>query len=670
MIFTRLKGSIGRFNLARKGSPRKTLLAAAFLSLTLLFSYFPLAPFSPIREDNHIIPAASASGSYAVDHVIFTGKAANLYTDGQWAPYVRPQDSFMLLQNNSGGFANQTSINNLNSRANQIKAKYPNNKVYAATSGLQNVEFIAPRIDKTLFDGVMYVYEPNRVNEPEFTWNSPESDQNMKQAAKLINQAGLEPWGKPSGRWADGRDHYRDSDYGVWANIMADGGQNVQTQGSCRDRDGNGKYTEDFREAVDSIVSQYRTAGASARLIVQVTTSSSAANTNAISPDKAFECAMAGWAYPEVEAVTLWSAIGDQESIDRAEKFLQLRDQAVGNHDVPPTPQPTPAPQPTPTPLPDSTKSFEIPGRIEAEEYKDGDEGVGYHDNDAGNAGGEYRSDDVDIQSTSDNGGGYKVMRTGGGEWLAYDVKVSQSGTYNVTARVASGSDRTKSFHVEVDGQDVTGAVSFNDSQGYDAFVDVKVKNVSLNAGRHELRFVMHTGYFSFNYLDLVLSANTAPSVSIVSPGQDDAFLAGEMIDFSATASDLEDGPLSQSSLVWQSSIDGQLGTGEAFQGPLSAGDHLITLVATDSAGATGTSTVNITVMGIIYGDADEDGQFTGQDVHLVVDWVVGHQPMPQAGTPVFAAADVNGDGEISTGDVGLMIDRLSGKITQFHVEA
>jgi hypothetical protein len=397
----------------------------------------------------------------------------------------------MLLQNNSSGFANQSSVNNLNSWAKQLHAKYPNNRIYAATSGLKNVQFISSRLDKDLFDGVMYVYEPNRSNEREFAWNAPKSDQNMQQAAKIIKQAGLEPWGKPAGRWADGRDHYRDSDYGVWGKIMAGGGQNVQTQGSCRDRDGNGKYSEDFKEAVSSIVSQYRKAGANSHLFVQVTTSSKAANTNAIAPEKAFECAMVGWSYPEVEAVTLWSAIGDQESINRAAKFLQLRDKAAGSSKNSPAPKPAPS------------SAIALPGRIQAEDYQAGGKGVGYHDTTRGNAGGAYRSDDVDIESTSDNGGGHHVMRTAKGEWLAYNVKVNQAGTYNITARVASGSNTTKSFHVEVDGKNVTGAMKFQDSRGYDSFVNVTAKGVKLTAGQHQLRFVMDTGYFSVNYLDV-----------------------------------------------------------------------------------------------------------------------------------------------------------------------
>src|SRR5262249_59320324 len=50
-----------------------------------------------------------------------------------------------------------------------------------------------------------------------------------------------------------------------------------------------------------------------------------------------------------------------------------------------------------------------IPGLIEAENFNDGGEGVGYHDLTTGNAGGAYRSTDVDIQPTVDIGGGFNV---------------------------------------------------------------------------------------------------------------------------------------------------------------------------------------------------------------------------------------------------------------------
>jgi hypothetical protein len=173
-----------------------------------------------------------------------------------------------------------------------------------------------------------------------------------------------------------------------------------------------------------------------------------------------------------------------------------------------------------------------------------------------------------------------------------------------------------------------------------------------------------------FVVFDVATSINHAPVVSIVSPQEGASFLHTDTISFSGSAADLEDGDLPQVALMWTSNRDGQIGTGSTVKASLNVGDHIITLTATDSMGASGSNTVTITVVKLIYGDADEDGRFTGEDIHLVVDWVLGHQPIPQTNTPTFVAADVNGDGTISTDDIGLMIDHMSGQITQFPVEA
>jgi hypothetical protein len=89
-----------------------------------------------------------------------------------------------------------------------------------------------------------------------------------------------------------------------------------------------------------------------------------------------------------------------------------------------------------------------IPGRLEAEDYKVGGEGVGYHDATPGNSGGQFRSDDVDIEVTTDAGGGYNVGWSDPGEWLAFDVEIAQAGAYDLTARMASGAavTNTSSF--------------------------------------------------------------------------------------------------------------------------------------------------------------------------------------------------------------------------------
>ena len=396
-------GIIKRFRPGRK-SFALTLFA---LVLSTLLSFGP-------GETRGI--AAAPNGPYGVDNVIFTGRALDLYTTGQWAPYVRPQDSFMLLSGNNSG---QIDTDKLNSWAATLKNRYPSVDIYAAASGIDNVHRGAPRLNSNLFTGFMMVYEPNQDNAPEFTWDGAKSVAIWKEAARVIRANGMEAWGKPSGRAAEGRHHSRDWDYGDFAKVMD--GQNVQTQGSCRDRDRNGSYTEDFKEAVDSIVSQYKRSGANSHLFVQVTTSSDAANTNATSPQDAFDCVVVGWKYPEVERVTLWSAIGDQESIDRVERFLQLREKLLVNQ--PPTP--------TPTPGPSIPSSHALPGCIEADHYKVGGEGVGYHDTTSGNDGGQFRFDNVDIQVTTDVGGGYNVGWIDPGEWLAFTVEVAQSGRYD-----------------------------------------------------------------------------------------------------------------------------------------------------------------------------------------------------------------------------------------------
>jgi hypothetical protein len=91
------------------------------------------------------------------------------------------------------------------------------------------------------------------------------------------------------------------------------------------------------------------------------------------------------------------------------------------------------------------------------------------------------------------------------------------------------------------------------------------------------------------------VSGNNSPTVIITSPADGSIFGSGASIDFSGTASDIEDGNLT-GSLVWISSIDGQIGTGGSFSTALSDGNHTITASVTDSGGKIGSDSINITV--------------------------------------------------------------------------
>jgi hypothetical protein len=92
---------------------------------------------------------------------------------------------------------------------------------------------------------------------------------------------------------------------------------------------------------------------------------------------------------------------------------------------------------------------------------------------------------------------------------------------------------------------------------------------------------------------------NHPPDVTIKSPQTNDVFIANQQLIFQAHANDTEDGALDSSSVEWHSSLDGRLGTGaELFTvaSALSAGDHTISVIARDSAGATNRAAVTIRV--------------------------------------------------------------------------
>ncbi len=178
------------------------------------------------------------------------------------------------------------------------------------------------------------------------------------------------------------------------------------------------------------------------------------------------------------------------------------------------TPSPTPGATPSPTPTPPPTGGMPLPGHIEAEDYKSGGEGVGYHDTTAGNTGNTYRTDDVDIQTANDSqGGAYNIGWTAAGEWLAYDVDVSQDGYYDIIARVASGATGPKIMHVEVDGQNVTGSMTYSDASGWQSWSNLTAGSIFFTSGQHEMKVLFDTNGLNLNNLDVVPSVSSPTSL-------------------------------------------------------------------------------------------------------------------------------------------------------------
>lgn len=144
---------------------------------------------------------------------------------------------------------------------------------------------------------------------------------------------------------------------------------------------------------------------------------------------------------------------------------------------------------------------------VQFENYDSGADGVAYHDTTAGNTGGVYRTDNVDIQATTDAGGGYDVAWVKAGEWLDYTVTIPAAGTYTFDVRVAS-LQAGGTFHIEVNGVNQTGTLTVPDTGGWQAWTTVSKSGIALAAGQQVIRVVMDTngarGYVAnFNWFTI-----------------------------------------------------------------------------------------------------------------------------------------------------------------------
>lgn len=158
-----------------------------------------------------------------------------------------------------------------------------------------------------------------------------------------------------------------------------------------------------------------------------------------------------------------------------------------------------------------------VPGRIEAEEYDLGGEGLAYHEaNTNGNEGGAtFRTDEVDIEETGDADGTYNIGYILNGEWLEYTVNVISTGVYDLLLRVAANGDG-KTLHVEVDGEDVTGSLDVPNTGGWQTWETVMIGDISLTEGEHVIRLAFESDYMNLNYIQFndVITGLSGGSIS------------------------------------------------------------------------------------------------------------------------------------------------------------
>jgi len=162
-----------------------------------------------------------------------------------------------------------------------------------------------------------------------------------------------------------------------------------------------------------------------------------------------------------------------------------------------------------------------IPGIIQAEDFDGGGPGVAYYDTDTPNNGNQYRTTYVDIENTGDIGGGCNVGWTATGEWLQYSVNAVVDGIYTIGMRIASDGN-AGTFHLEIDGQNVTGIQTVNSTGGWQVYQTLTKTNVSISGGPHEVRWVVDsTGSNgtagNHNYFIFTATSTNPPSVFLQS---------------------------------------------------------------------------------------------------------------------------------------------------------
>jgi GH18 family chitinase/chitodextrinase len=254
----------------------------------------------------------------------------------------------------------------------------------------------------------------------------------------------------------------------------------------------------------------------------------------------------------------------------------------------------TPPPPPPATQSPYGGTAAAIPGKVEAEKYDLGGQTIAYSDNTAGNSGNTFRTDDVDVEATTDAGAGYNIGYTAAGEWLEYTVNVT-AGTYKLEARVAA-TLAGKSFHVEMNGVNI-GNISVPNTGGWQTWQTVTLSNISLTAGQKVMRIYFDTDGINLNYVNFSTGTtpppptNQAPTVSITGPANNTNYNAPASVNITANAADA-DGTVSKVDFYNGGALLGTDNSAPYSFGwtNVAAGTYTLTAKATDNSGAVTTS--------------------------------------------------------------------------------
>jgi hypothetical protein len=160
----------------------------------------------------------------------------------------------------------------------------------------------------------------------------------------------------------------------------------------------------------------------------------------------------------------------------------------------------------SPTSIPFKPNMITAGTRLNAADYDLGRNGIAYFDKDtadyhvstgkreAGNRGGSYRNDGVDIKADPNSANNYLVTNIENGEWLQYTLNVARKGKYNLKFNCLAKSQPGK-FSIQL-GKKSSQAVEIPATSDWKI---IEVKNVNLSKGENKLRLVVEQGDFDLD---------------------------------------------------------------------------------------------------------------------------------------------------------------------------
>lgn len=146
----------------------------------------------------------------------------------------------------------------------------------------------------------------------------------------------------------------------------------------------------------------------------------------------------------------------------------------------------------------------------------------------------------------------------------------------------------------------------------------------------------------------MMLGIGSPPDVHVISPNTNITVKEHASVVFQASAWDLEDLLLPESSIVWSSNLDGTVGTGRLFtSSTLSVGTHVLTLTGNDSGGLSTSKTITLTVSArdVRSADLNFDGVVNAADLAVLLgDW--GNDSL----------SDLDLSGTVDAGDLAILL--------------